>query len=440
MKYDLFFKLAKEAGLEESELYIGSSYSLSFSLFHGEVDKYKNSNSFTILARGKFNGKMGTAACDVWNKEKAAYLVNEIKANAKVIENDDPVFIFKGSEKYHKINTFNKDLYSVPTEKKLADLKELEKKIKAADQRITEVETVAYEESMETTTILNSHGLKLAQKINYFLFYGGAVSKSGEQTKTGGDMFFDNDYSKFNVDELATKIAKDATAKLDGEACASSTYKAILSQDVISSLIGAYIGNADAEDVQKHSSLFIGKLNEKVASSKVTIEDKPLQKSVFAKWFDDEGVATYNKTIIKNGVLKTYLYNLTTAQKEGVQTTGNASRGGGKMGISPFFLYMHPGKKSEEELFKTVGDGVYITEVSGLHAGLNPQSGNFSLLSTGFLIKDGKIDRPLDIITVSGNLVELFKSIVEVSSASKTFPSGINCPSVMLNKIEVSGK
>ena len=91
----------------------------------------------------------------------------------------------------------------------------------------------------------------------------------------------------------------------------------------MTSLLKAYIGHAEAEEVQKKSSLFIGKLGQKIASKKITIEDKPLAKNVFARWFDDEGVATYNKPIIKNGVLQTYLYNLTTAAKDGVQTTGN---------------------------------------------------------------------------------------------------------------------
>ena len=206
------------------------------------------------------------------------------------------------------------------------------------------------------------------------------------------------------------------------------------------SLLSAYIGNADAEEVQKRSSLFIGKLGQKVASRKITVEDKPLQRNIFARWFDDEGVATYNKAIIKNGVLQTYLYNLTTAAKEGVQTTGNASRSGGKMSISTFFLQVKPGKKSQEELFQDVGDGVYITEVSGLHAGLNPQSGNFSLQSSGFLIKNGKKDRALDVITVSGNLIELFNDVIDVGSDERIFPSAIACPSVLIKKIVVSGK
>ena len=205
--------------------------------------------------------------------------------------------------------------------------------------------------------------------------------------------------------------------------------------------MSAYVGSADAEDIQKNSSLFVGKLGQKVASKKITIEDKPLAKTVFAKSFDDEGVATRNLPIIKNGILQNYLYNLTTAAKDGVQSNGHGSVGGGsKVSTTTWYLEMKAGKKTLDELFAEVGNGVYITEVQGMHAGLNPRSGNFSLQSTGFMIENGKVTHGLDIITVSGNLVDLFNSITEVGSDSKEFASGMKCPSAIVKKIVVSGK
>ena len=440
MKYDKFFALAKEAGIEEAELYVGESFSLSFSLFHSEVDNYSSNKSMTILARGIVNGKFGTATCDSWSNERAKYLVDEIAANAKVIENEDPSFIFEGSKKYKKVNTFNKDLEKVSIEEKMKKLHELEELVKNGDPRVIEVGGVEYSESAESITILNSKGLKLSQKSNYFVFVGQAVAKEGQQVKSGWELFLDNDFSKFDVKQLAKEVVNNTVRQLGGEACESATYKAVLSPDVVKSFLSFYVGNADAEEVQKHSSLFIGKLNEKIASRKITIEDKPLQRNVFSRWFDDEGVATSNKAIVKNGVLQTYLYNLTTAAKDGVETTGNASRGRSKMGISTFFLTLKPGKKSQEELFQEVQDGVYITEVQGLHAGLNPQSGNFSLQSSGFLIKNGKLDRALDVVTVSGNLMDVFKDVLEVGSDVRVFPSGTSCPSMYIKKIIVSGK
>ena len=438
MKYDYFFNLANEKGIEECELKISESYSLSFSLFHSEMDSYEVNNGYTIIARGLINGKFGTAACDVWNKEKAEYLVNEIVKNARVIEDEDPMFIFKGSPKYKKINTYNKELIDIPADEKIKKLYELEVLIKKGD-KITEVESVSYSETKSVSTLLNSHGLKLSQKNNYYFIYGGAVAKEGEQVKTGYDFLFSNNFNEVDVNKLAEKIINDTTSQLGGEACESGDYPVVLDNSCVASLLNAYLSSADAEEVQKHTSLFEGKLNTKIASSKVTIEDRPLQRSLFARGFDDEGVATYNKAIIKGGVLQTYLYNLTTAAKDGVTSTGNGF-GGSKIGTSPVFLVMKPGKKSLEELFLEVNNGVYITDIQGLHAGLDPQTGNFSLQSTGFLIKDGKKDRPLDIITVSGNLMKLFKDIKTVGGDTKTFISAVSCPSVIVKKLSIGGK
>ena len=439
MKYDKLFELAKKAGIEEVELFISTSYSLCFSLFHGELDKYSVEDSSAYIVRGIVNGKVSSVSSDVYNNEKAEYMINELISNAGVIETDDPAILFKGSEKYKKVSTFNKDLANVSVDVKLAKLYELEKKIKELDERIVEIQGVEYAESASSITLINSYGLKLSQKSNDFQYVGAALAKQGDQVKSGYDYYFGNDFSKFDVDELAKKVVESTVEQLGGEPCVSKNYKTVLSNEVVSSLVRAYIGNANAEEVQKNSSLFIGKLGQQIASKKLTISDTPLAKTIFARWFDDEGVATTNKPIIKNGVLQTYLYNLSTAAKSGVTTTGNGFKSGSKIGIRPGYLTIKPGKKSLEELFAAVGNGIYITSVAGLHAGLNAQSGNFSLQASGFLIEDGKKTTPVDLITIGGNLIDVFKDVQIVGGDVKEL-IGLSTPSLVIKKIKVSGK
>ena len=440
-KYDKFFALAKEAGIKEVELYIGESHEIEAELFHGEIANYSDNNGMTVVARGIFsNGKCGAASCDTWNKEKAKYLIDEIVKNAKVIENEDPVFIFKGSEKYHKINTYNKALDEVPMEVKIAKMKELEAAIKAEDKRVTEVGATFFSESTSKHTLVNSNGLNLVQKGNYFYYGAEVLASENGQTKSGFELFFENDFSKFDVKALAKKCAESATSQLGGIGCEPIKCKAVLDHDAVISLLGVYVSHADAEQVQKKSSLFIGKIGEQIASKKLTVEDKPLSKNPFARWFDDEGVATYNKPIIEKGVLKTYLYNLTTAAKDGVTTTGNAQGAGSKKSTGSFFLTVKPGKKSLDDLFAEVGDGVYITGVTGLHSGMNPQSGDFSLQASGFEIKNGKKGKPFDLITASGNLLEIFEDVQEVGNDVKVSPSGIAAPSLLIKKVAVAGQ
>jgi PmbA protein len=196
MKYNKFFELAKEAGIEEVELFISTSYALSCSLFHGEIDKYSVEEASSYIARGIVNGKIGSVASDSYSPELAKFFVDEIIANAKIIETNDPAIMFKGSEKYKKVSTFNKQLANVPVDTKIAKLFELEKKIKEADERIVEIEGVEYAESASSITLINSHGLKLSQKSNDFQYVAAAVAKQGEQVKTGYDYYFGNDFSK----------------------------------------------------------------------------------------------------------------------------------------------------------------------------------------------------------------------------------------------------
>ena len=125
MKYDKFFELAKAAGIEDCELYISESSDLSFHLFHGEVTQYENDNAKNITARGIINGKFGSATCDTWDNKRAEYLVNEIKSNALVSENDDPAIIFAGSPKYKKVSTYNKELETIPFDVKLNKMLDL---------------------------------------------------------------------------------------------------------------------------------------------------------------------------------------------------------------------------------------------------------------------------------------------------------------------------
>ena len=441
MKYDKFFAIAKEKGINESELKVSTSYSLNVSLFHSEINNFTVEDGSNYIARGIINGKFGNASCDVYNSKKAEFLVDEIIKNAKVIQNEDPAILFKGSAKYRRVNTFNKKLGETPIDKKIEALYALEKKLKEIDPRIVEVEGVEYNESVTSMSIYNSHGLKLTQKLNYYYILGSVVAKEGEQVKTAYEIKLGSDFSEVNIDELAKVIANKALAQLGGEPCKSKKYKAVLAPEVISAFASVYVDHASAENVQKQSSLFIGKVGQQVASKKITIEDKPLQKgSPFSRWFDDEGVATYNKPIIKKGILEGYLYNLTTAAKAGVESTGNGSSSGSKIGVDTFALYLKPGRKSQEELFAKVKDGVYITQVQGLHAGMNGQSGNFSLQSTGFLIKDGKLDRALDVITISGNLVDVMNDISEVGNDSKILLGGNTFPSVIVKKLAVGGK
>ena len=214
-----------------------------------------------------------------------------------------------------------------------------------------------------------------------------------------------------------------------------------MNPECVATLLGFLINSLDAEEVQKHTSLLEGKLNQEVLSKKLTVIENPLEKNIFFRYFDDEGVATKKKFLIKKGVVSTYLYTLQTAAKDGVQPTGNGYGSGTKAKADVGYVLVKGGKKSEEEMMANVKEGVYITELQGLHSGLNPHSGNFSLQCSGFMIRNGKKAEPLALITVADNLLNVFKNIKCVANNNKlVIFNQTSCPSILFGKMSISGK
>ena len=434
-----YFALAKENGIDVCELTLSKDTSLNFEIFKGEVISYSVELSKGISSRGIFNNKLGASFTEKDDKDTYMFLINAIKDSASLSETLDEAIIFKGSEKYKKKSTFSKKLAAWTVDEKLKICHEIEKKLIAADSRISDVE-VMYSDSSSESEIINTYGLHLKSKSNYFTIYASIVVKEGTEIKSYYDLIFDNDPAKIDVDKFVKDIVEAGLRKLHGESIKAGSYKGVLSRNCVSSLLNAALSSAIAESVQKHTSVWEGKLNTKVFSEKLTIYEKPLANNFFYTYFDGEGVATYNKTVIEKGVLKTYFYNLVTAKKDNVASTGNGTKNGSKVGTSFGNIFVKPGRLSEEELIKKIGNGVYISDISGLHAGLDANSGNFSLQAEGFHVVDGKLGSPLTLFTVSGNIFELFNSVIAVGNNLKLLPSATFVPSIAFKGLKISAE
>lgn len=440
MNIKKFFELAKAEGLEAAQLQISKSKSTSVSLFHHEIDNYSINSSQSIMACGVYNGKFGSCRTEEFGKDTFSFLIKGIKEGASLNEKEEKAALFVGSEKYHKKNVYSESLSATPIEKKIELIKDVENRLFAFDKRINDVSEVVYNESETSSEFYNSYGLKLKQKSNYFYIYAGVVAKVEEEVKTGFDIAFGNDISTFNVDAFVSSLANKALAKFGGDSIESGKYPTVLANDVFGDLINYFLSSASAEEVQKQSSFLIDKVGQKVASKKLSISEKPLQKNIFFSYFDDEGVATKNKDILKNGVLMTYFYNRETAKKDGVESTGNGQWQGGKIGVGYSNIVVKGGKKSFDEMIAPVKKGVYITEIAGLGTGMNAQSGDFSCQAQGFLIEDGKLSKPLNLITLSGNLLKMLNNIKTLDNNLVLRISSIACSDVLIGKMSIGGK
>lgn len=436
-----FFELAKQNGFEAADLVYSHSVSTSVSIFHSEINSFTEHETISLNARGIVNGKFGAVSTEQIDKNTPQFLVDSIKETAKIIEKDEKGIIFKGSKKYHKKNLFNKAVEEMNVSDAIKTCLEIEKKLLAYDKRINEVVAVGYENETNDCYLTNTYGLKLKSKQGTYTYYCEITAKNGEEVRTGFKVFVSMDPSEFNVDNFVKEIAEDALKKLGSTQCKSKKYPVVFNPETASILLKCFLGPIDYEEVEKKSSCFVGKLNQQIASKKLNVVENGLAKNIFFDYFDDEGVAINKKDIIKKGVLQTYLYTLETAKKAGVEATGNGEVVGGKTHAKLNQIFVKPGRKSEEEIMSSIKEGVYITDLQGIHAGINHRSGNFSLQSSGFMIRDGKIAEPLSLITIADNLLNVFNNIKAIANNSKLIvQTAATCPSIYVKKISVTGK
>ncbi len=434
---------ALKAGIEAAEIYLSSGDRFKAMCVKGEITNYTVNATRGLSLRGLYQGKMGYAATEAFDEAAVAQLVEAVKESATLTEDEDVQEIYPGDKEYPKADNYNPALDQVDEGRKLALIQEIEKKALALDERITALNYNMISTSSGETRIVNSYGLNLSHRDNMAVCYISATAKEGDRVATGSGFKVTRNFEEMDADAIAKEAVDEALFMLKAAPVPSGTYRAIIEAKCMPDMLGAFDGVFSAESAQKGLSLLAGKEGEMIASEAVTLMDDPLLPGGLASQpFDAEGVATRTKAVIEKGRLTTLLHNLKTARKAGVKTTGNAAKAGyaGAVNVSPSNFFLAPGKKTLAELMADMGDGLVITEVSGLHAGANAISGDFSLIAQGYTVKNGKKDAPVEQITVAGNFYQLLKNIRAVGS-DLLFPgSSIGSPSVDVGEISVAGK
>ena len=444
MKKEIFinklFEKASQSEIDEFEVYFLSNLNYSIKVYQGKIDNFTNNQNQGISFRGKINGKMGYAYSESFEDEDINFLISQVLENANCIETIDEQFIFSEKRDYKEINTYSPLLNNIDSDSIKEFLFSMEKYALSLNSRIKKVNFCSFSMGESEKIIKNSNGLYLSSKENICYTYLSVIAQENNLIKTGSDFMIGQDFSKFDYKKIAENAVKEAVSKfnitnekIDPKIC-------VIENLAFSSLLGAMSNIFSADAVQKNISKLKGKLNTKVASNIFTLVDDPYLENGFGNSaFDDEGVPTQYKEIIKNGNLKTYLYNLKTANKDGVKSTGNAMKGSykGTIGTSAFNLYVKPTDKSFEELISNIEEGVLITDFAGLHSGLNSISGDFSLAGEGFVIKNGKVDKALNQITIAGNFFELLENIEDIGNDLKFSLSSVGSPSIRVSGLKI---
>lgn len=443
MNFKKLIEEAKLAGIDPVEVYSQMSEQESIKVFRNNVDGLTIAQSGGIAVRGIYQGKMGYCFMEEDSDENIPLIIQLIKENAGSLEIEDTSKIFEGSSSYPEIHSDENLMASTPMNTKIDLLKEVEQKLAAADPRIVQVMATVMQTVNVDTAIQNSLGLDVSKKESYTFFYSMALAHENGDNKSGMDFKVLRSLDDVNVDEFVEKVKNEVVGKLGAKQVKTGKYKVILKNSAMSDLLGALTGLFNGEQVYKGISKLAGKLDTQIFDEKITIVDDPLKKNgLNSTAFDDEGVASSTKQIVDHGVLKMFLHNQKSAAQMNTVSTGNGFKAGyaGQVGISPTNFYIVPSEVTYDELLKQMGTGLVIDELNGLHAGLNSITTDFSLQAAGYYVEDGKIVRPINLITVAGNFLDMMKEVEAVGSDLEDALSSASAPSILFHSLSISGE
>lgn len=434
---------AKAQGIDPAEVYFSAGSSFSAGAMNGNIDSYKVSTRQGLGLRGMYQGRMGYASTQAFDEEAIKQLIEGVKEGALLREDEGAEEIYEGDAEYPTVVSYDETLAQVPATAKLDAVLAIEKAALESVDTVKQCEGTQLSTMSGEVYLRNSYGLNLQHKDNAFIAYTGAIAKDGDSTSTGMAFKCGRDFAKLDVKKLGEEAAQEAASGLHAEPVPAGNYRMILRYDAMQSLLATFCGIFSAENAQQGLSLLKGREGEKIAADCVTLMDDPLLEGGFdSAPFDGEGVASKTKAVVENGVLKTLLHNRKTAKKQGVASTGNALRPGlsAPITVAPTNFFFKPGDKTLAELEADMSDGLVITDLSGLHAGANMTSGDFSLLSKGYLLKGGKRVQPVEQITIAGNFYDVLKNIRAIGS-DLIFPaSGVGSSSVDVGTLTAAGK
>lgn len=434
----------ENAGITEYELYYQAGSSVSVDTFQHSINEFTSSRSGGVCFRCIVNGKMGYASTEALNEEQAKALVTKAADSASVLEAEEQVFLGEGGQEYEPLDI---KPYDLPTTEELINTTlAVQEKLYAADPMVIDGCQANGIIEQSEVAIYNSKGLDLQYRNNASGLVVVGVVSNGKEMSNNYEIKLGK-LDEIDTDALVKKAVDGAKVKLGGEPAPTGQYPVIFNTEAMCSLLGVYASIFSSEAAQKGLSRLAKSEGEIIAAEIVTLVDDPFHpENPEPMNFDAEGSPTHKKNIIEKGKLSTLLYNLKTAAVAGKKTTGNAAKGGydSAVGLRPFTMYLENGDLTEEELLAKAGNGVYITSLSGLHAGADSISGDFSLQSAGFMIRDGKKCEYVKSFTVAGNFYDLLKNITALANnchlpramGKTTF----GAPSVLVEGLSIAGK
>lgn len=314
----------------------------------------------------------------------------------------------------------------VSADEKVAFALELERATREY-KGVKAVEEAAYSDSDTHLAIASSKGLSGTYRRTDAWCYSIAIAGSGDDQEMGFDFGLARGIAHLDVEEIARRSAHRALDVLGASKIPSARMPVVFDPYVAGQFLGVLSQALTGEAVQKGRSLFAGRIGDEVASTSLSLSDDGRREGApgSSPW-DAEGVPTQRTEVIDAGILRSFLYDTTSARREGRESTGNASRSGFKSlpHASATNLAFAPTGETAAEVLKDADRALLVLDFHGVHSGANAVTGDFSVGATGRLLENGELGQPVKEITVAAPMLDILKRIVAVGDDLRWLPFG----------------
>ncbi len=339
------------------------------------------------------------------------------------------------------LDLYYDDVYSLPSEERIAYARRAEAASMEFDPRIQNSEGGSFDAATGRKVLANSLGFvgEYARSSCSVAAVPVARDENGAMQR---DYWFSvaRSLKRLETPEEVGRVAAQRTVRrLGARKVKSAKVPVVLDPLVARSILSNIFEGVNGDSIYRQASFLAGKLGEQVAGENVTVIDDGTMRGGFGTSpFDGEGVPTQRTMVIERGVLKSYLLNTYTAKKLGLKTTGNAARGlAGNPGIGVGNFFLQPGSRSPKEIIGEIPDGLYVTEFLGF--GVNLVTGDFSRGAGGLWIVNGELAYPVEEITVAGNLKDMLRNISQIGNDLE-FRGAVAAPTIRIDGLTVAGE
>jgi len=430
---------------EDVEVYVGRGTETEVRAYEGEVESLTSATSAGIGIRVVVDHRLGFAWAGSLDESVLGETLAEARDNAAFATADDHVQLaVPDGVTAVPIDLWDDRLEAVATTRKIELALALEAQARGADPRIRQVSSADYGDVAAEAALVSTTGIRsFTRKTSGYLSVG-VIAGEGDASQTGGGFSVGRGFDGLDPDRATADAVSRAVRLLGAVKGPSGRSTVVFDRRMATTLLSIVSSALSGEAVAKGRSIFAGRVGEQVGHPGLTLVDDPTDPRAYgAAAFDSEGLACRRNALIEGGLLRGYLYDTVSGSRAGVASTGSAVRGGyaGTPGPGCRALTLAPGPEGYDEdgVLAAVGEGLFVQSMTGVHSGVNPISGDFSVGAEGLMIRNGKLAEPVREITVASTLQRMLLSLVAVGADVEWLPGIAAGQTLAIGDMQISG-